>query len=364
LIADEALFDAVANNRCLPCDYLQAMVLRPGAQGASEIVGEWRHSKPDSHVFEYLRRNSYIPWGHYAANMADDTLRYRLQDLSRHDITGMRHLYYQRSFTRLAGLLELPPVSAGRALTENQLERLRLKIGRGLKKTKKIAFNHTLWGWNYGFDYAPSGYRLHASHQQIHQQFALIPTEVPLATDEGSLGAYACGDLVGNFVKNFRRETGKGFFECYQQAIMANRRMDGNDHRDRSLVVFEDDRVMVFVPKAQTSQWELQLMPKAPVGNILEADTSMRRSLDLAMFITAKVLGAMNARMITTLEYSKPFVGGDEDQRLLIAFWPKLPESPGAFSEAQLRWINGHYPEDFALACRRHLPAGDAYSAI
>jgi hypothetical protein len=51
---------------------------------------------------------------------------------------------------------------------------------------KKIAFDRTLWGWNYGFDYAPSGYRLHASHQQIHQQFALIPTEVPLATDEGS----------------------------------------------------------------------------------------------------------------------------------------------------------------------------------
>jgi hypothetical protein len=24
----------------------------------------------------------------------------------------------------------------------------------------------------------------------------------------------------------------------------------------------------------------------------------------------------------------------------------------GAFSEAQLRWINGHYPEDFASACR------------
>jgi hypothetical protein len=24
----------------------------------------------------------------------------------------------------------------------------------------------------------------------------------------------------------------------------------------------------------------------------------------------------------------------------------------GAFSEAELRFINGHYPEDFAFACR------------
>ena len=27
----------------------------------------------------------------------------------------------------------------------------------------------------------------------------------------------------------------------------------------------------------------------------------------------------------------------------------------GAFSEAQMRFINGHYPEDFALACRTQL---------
>ena len=105
VIADEGLFEAVANNRHLPHAYQQAMVLRPGAQGESEIVGEWRQSNPDSHVFEYLRRNSYIPWGHYAANMADNTVRYRLQDLTQRDMTGMRHLYYQRSYSRLAGLL-------------------------------------------------------------------------------------------------------------------------------------------------------------------------------------------------------------------------------------------------------------------
>ena len=358
VIADEALFEAVANNRHLPHAYQQAMVLRPGAQGESEIVGEWCQSNPDSHVFEYLRRNSYIPWGHYAANMADNSVRYCLQDLTQRDMTGMRHLYYQRSYSRLAGLLDVPPVAGGRTLTIDELEMLRLTILKVLKRDKTVAFDRTLWGWNYGFDYAPSGYRLHASHQQIHQQFALIPTEVPLAVGEGSLPAYACGDLVSDFVKAFRHETGRGFFECYQQAIMDNRRMDGNAHREQSLVIFEDDRVMVFVPKAQTSQWELNLMPKTPVGSIVEADTPMRRSLDRAMLAAVKVLGAMGARMITTIEYSASVVDGNADHRLLIAFLPRLPDSPGAFSEAQLRWINGHYPEDFALACRRHLPEG------
>jgi hypothetical protein len=56
--------------------------------------------------------------------------------------------------------------------------------------------------------------------------------------------------------------------------------------------------------------------------------------------------------MITNIEYSKRFDAPDKDQRLLYPFLPRLPESPGAFSEAQLRWIKGHYPEDFAAACR------------
>jgi len=42
-------------------------------------------------------------------------------------------------------------------------------------------------------------------------------------------------------------------------------------------------------------------------------------------------------------------------QRLLYAFLPKLPWSMGGFSEAQGRFICGHYPEDFAVACRRQL---------
>ena len=363
VIHDEALFEAVANNRHLPDDYQQAMVLRPGAQGGSEIMGEWYRSEPHSHVFEYLRRNSYIPWGHYAANMANDAVRYRVQDLTRQDMTGMRHLYYQRSYTRMAGLMNLEPAEQGRSLTQGELETLRNQIMDKINRGQPVDFDRTLWGWNYGFDYAPSGYRLHASHQQIHQQYAMIPSTARLAEGDGSLPAYACGDLIGDIVKTFRRETGCDFFECYQKAIIENQRMDGNATGEKSLVVFEDDQVLLFVPKAQTSQWELQLMPKTNVGNIFEADTMLRRALDRAILIAVKTLGAMGARMITSIEYNKAIVAGDADQRLLMAFMPRLPESPGAFSEAQLRFINGHYPEDFALTCRRHVPENGCEAA-
>jgi hypothetical protein len=128
--------------------------------------------------------------------------------------------------------------------------------------------------------------------------------------------------------------------------------MDGKN-KDRSLVIYEDTHVMLFVPKAQTSQWEVQLMTLCPVGNILEADLKTRRSLDHGILLAVCVLEKMGAKMITSIEYSKSFnAGNDNDQRLMYSFLPRLPESPGAFSEAQLRWINGHYPEDFAAACR------------
>ena len=132
--------------------------------------------------------------------------------------------------------------------------------------------------------------------------------------------------------------------------------MDDRGEREKSLVVYEDEQVMVFVPKAQTSQWELQLMTLTPVGNILETDSRTRATLDRAILITMKILTVLGARMVTVIEYAKRFDSKDDDQRLLYAFLPRLPESPGAFSEAQMRWINGHYPEDFAAACRRRLP--------
>jgi hypothetical protein len=85
-IKHKTLFHTLANNLFLPDDYKDVMVLRPGAQGGSEIVGEWQNEDSGSHVFEYLRRNSYIPWGHYAANMANDAVRYQIDDLNgRHD---------------------------------------------------------------------------------------------------------------------------------------------------------------------------------------------------------------------------------------------------------------------------------------
>jgi len=118
---------------------------------------------------------------------------------------------------------------------------------------------------------------------------------------------------------------------------------------------------MLFVPKAQTSQWELQLMAlndedgKA-VGNILEAGPTMRASLDKGILLAQKALVGLGARMVTSIEYPKR-IGrkGEAGQHLLYAFLPRLPKSPGAFSEAQLRFINRHYPEDFAAVCRQQL---------
>ena len=354
-IADEQLFDLVANNPFLPDDYKKVMVLRPGVQGDSEITGEWQ--SPKSHVYEYLRSNSYIAGGHYAANMADDAVRYDVGALNSEDIRGLRHLYYQRTYVRMAQALGIEPPARRRSLSPSELENLRCAIVQEINGRTVLDFTATLWGWNYGFDYAPSGYRLHASHQQIHQQYALIPESVSSAAPgvHSPVTAYACGDLVQAQVCDFRQRYDKGFFDCYLQAIAGNQRIDGDDRGPRQLVVYGDDQVMLFVPKAQTSQWELQLMAVPKVGNILETDGNMRCSLDKAMLLAMQILTRMGADMITVIEYSKRFHVDDDDQRLLYAFLPRLPESPGAFSEAQLRWINGHYPEDFAQACRSKL---------
>jgi hypothetical protein len=354
-IFNHRLYEAVANNPQLPAAYKEVMALRPGIQGDSEIVGQWR--MPGSHVFEYLRRNSYIPWGHYAANMAHDAIRYAAGDLSAEDIRGLRHLYYQRTYVRLARELKLALPAGRRRVSGEALEALRQNIGQFLAQGRPTEFTATLWGWNYGFDYAPSGYRLHASHQQIHQQFAMVPERVPLATGEAprSKPSYACGDMIHTFSESYGLRTGADFFACYEKAVTSNQRMDGRRNRPAGLQVFADKRVMLFVPKAQTSQWELQLMPLEPVGNIIEADEGMRQSLDRGLLIAMRILTAMGAAMVTVFEYSKRFHRLDSTQRLLYVFLPRLPESPGAFSEAQLRWINGHYPEDFALACRLRL---------
>lgn len=351
------LFEAVANNTFLPDIYKEVMVLRPGAQGDSEIVGDWPAER-DSHVFEYLRRNSYIPWGHYAANMANDLVRYSVSDLSDNDFEGLRHLYYQRTYIRLAEQLGIKPEAGNKCFTIPELEELRQKVIKELDEgeSKSLKFDATLWGWNYGFDFAASGYRLHASHQQIHQQFSMIPREVAgVETGNEMIPSYSCGDLVSDFVISYQKEYQSSFFVDYITAVRNNRRMDGKNELDADLVVYEDEFVMLFVPKAQTSQWELQLVTLTQAGNILEADSNVRASLNKGIITAMRILTGMGARLITVIEFPKRMGVNDIDQRLLYSFLPKIPYSMGAFSEAQQRFINGHYPEDFAVSCRLQL---------
>jgi len=359
MIRQHDLFEVVANNRHLPDAYKEAMVLRPGAQGQSEIVGEWR--TPATHVFEYLRRNSYIPWGHYAANMADDAVRYRAADLLPADMAGLRHLYCQRTYVRLAALLGVELPGRRQTLSTAALEQLRRHVLAALAArpaAPALQFDATLWGWNYGFDFAPSGYRLHASHQQIHQQYAMLPATVTAFRSDGAgdssgeMASYGCGDLIAAFIDDYRRAYGSDFFDDYVRAIRTNQRLDNDRQRDCSLIVYEDRHVMLFVPKAQTSQWELQLMTMGPVGNILEADIEVRAAIDHGLLIAIRILAGLGAAMVTTIEYPKRFTAGNNGQKLLYSLLPRLPQSPGAFSEAQLRFVMGHYPEDFASACR------------
>lgn len=364
IIHNYTLFEAVANNQHLPSGYQVAMVIRPGAQGGSEIVGEIPNSS-STHIYEYLRRNSYIGGGHYAANMAEDAIRYSIPDLTTADIQGLRHLYYQRTYIRLAEELNLDYPQQSRPLQSNELENLRSRIVERVYG-RELSNSATLWGWNFGFDYSPSKYRLHASHQQIHQQYAMVPDRVEgyrgnLHNPDFTLPAYGCGDMIADVIQRYRAVYGRDFFVDYLAAIENNKRMDGRSDLTSSLVVWQDEHVILFVPKAQTSQWELQLMTLEdstgyPPGNIIEANNNVRNSLDTGILVAQKALASIGAKMVTTIEYPKR-IGqrGEIGQPLLYAFLPRLPESPGAFSEAQLRFINGHYPEDFAAVLRQNM---------
>lgn len=365
-INNHALFEAVANNPALPDSYKEVMVLRPGAQGGSEIVGEYGGKDEQTHVYEYLRRNSYIAGGHYAANMGDDAIRYSIGALSEQDLTGLRHLYYQRSFVRLAGELGVDVDLQHKALSPTALEELRSTILAQIGKGVIPDSTATLWGWNFGFDYAASGYRLHASHQQIHQQYSMLPQKVAsfsgsLSQADGTMDSFGCGDMVAEVIQAYRAEHDSDFFADYLGCIRKNVRMDERGDLNSSLILWEDAHAILFVPKAQTSQWELQLMALAnsngeTIGNIVEADTQSRMSLNRGIFLAQKALAGLGAQMVTSIEYPKRIGDwGEPGQHLLHSFLPKLPESPGAFSEAQLRYINGHYPEDFAAVCRQQL---------
>ncbi|MBM9612670.1 hypothetical protein JWJ90_00050 [Desulfobulbus rhabdoformis] len=355
-IDDFELFETIANNPYLPNIYKEVMVLRPGVQGSSEIVGEY--TQDATQIFEYLRTNSYIPWGHYAANFAHTAIRYAIDDLSETDMHGLRHLYYQRMFVVLASKLGLVVPEQRKTLSVAALETLRIAIQQNLEqlgdKTEQLA---TLWGWNFGYDFSGSGYRLHASHQMIHQQYAMVPQWVE-ATQGDSHAAYCCGDLVADVVEQYQAAHQSDFFNDYLKAIRSNTRTDQQPGED-SLIVWQDAQVLLFVPKAQVSQWELQLMVIAdesdgPVGNVFEANSAVRHSLDCGILKAQQVLAGLGAEMVTSIEYSKR-IGVQNGQRLLYSFLPKLPWSMGAFSEAQGRYILGHYPEDFASACRAQL---------
>ncbi len=364
VIYDHALFEAVANNPYLPDGYKVAMVLRPGAQGASEIIGDWPADN-HSHVYEYLRRNSYIAGGHYAANMADDEIRYSISNLKPEDMSALRHLYYQRTYIRLAEVLGLSFNTKRKKYTNNELEKLRMMIIQQIND-KEVENFSTLWGWNFGFDYAPTNYRLHASHQQIHQQYSMVPETVDafsgdVSTPLGKISSFSSGDMVANAINDYFDHFASDLFYDYFAAIQNNIRMDDRTDLTSSLVIWQDENVMLFVPKAQTSQWELQLMTTPDdkghfPGNILETGTKCRTSIDYGILRAQQILERLGARMVTSIEYSKRISSQQKyNQPLLYSFLPKLPQSPGAFSEAQLRFINGHYPEDFAAVCRNNL---------
>ncbi len=352
-VHDHELYDILGNNSFLPDAYKEVMVLRPGIQGSSEIIGEVTE---DTHVFEYLRRNSYIPWGHFASNMANDEIRYRARDLRPSDMTGIRHLYYQRVYVRVAEQLDLPLPATGRSLTPEELEALREDIHiRINQKGTYLTFNSALWGWNFGFGFAQSGHRLHASHQMIHQQNAMVPGTVP--DREGNpYDCFSCGDLVTDFIREFKKAHNQNFFTAYIRAILTNKRTDGKSEGPSSLIVYEDDQVILFAPKAQVGEWELTLMTQKPCAHILAADTKTRTSLDRAMLKAVQVLETLGAQMVTSVEFSGRFTTPDISQHLVYSFIPRLPYAPDTFSEAQLRWISGCYPEDFAQACRRAMP--------
>ncbi len=356
-IRDHEVFEILVNNPHLPDPYKNAMVLKPGVQGKSEIIGEYLSEDKATHVFEYLRRNSYIPWGHFAANMANDAIRYRAADLSRQDITGLRHLYYQRIYVRVGRELGLPLPQERKGLPPQALEDLRTALVEAIQKNPAtpLGFNASLWGWNYGFGAAQSGHRLHASHQMIHQQNAMIPARIPDTTGQTDYPCFAVGDLVADFITAYEKAHGVNFFDAYIKAIQTNERTDQRPACSASLIVHEDENVILFAPKAQVSEWELQLMAKTPCAHILEADTTMRQSLDTAIFMAIQALEGLGATLVTSIELSGRLDRFNSGQHLVYAFIPRLPYAPGTFSEAQLRFISGCFPEDFAHACREKL---------
>ena len=177
-------------------------------------------------------------------------------------MTGIRHLYYQRIYTRTARMLKIPLPAQGRALTVEELEALRRSVIKALSEgaskngNQDLHFNAALWGWNFGFGFAQSGHRLHASHQMIHQQNAMIPAAIQ-DNSGNDYTCFSCGDLITDFINAYKNAHGKDFFNTFIKAVKNNQRTDLNPEGPASLVVWENNEVMLFAPKAQVSEWEL-----------------------------------------------------------------------------------------------------------
>jgi hypothetical protein len=77
--------------------------------------------------------------------------------------------------------------------------------------------------------------------------------------------------------------------------------------------------------------------------------------LDQAILKTVQTLEKLGAQMVTGIELSARFDASPLNQHMIYSFIPRLPYTPPTFSEAQLRWISGVYPEDLARACRKIL---------
>lgn len=339
-ITDRELFEVIINNPALPDAYKLAMALKPGIQGSNPIVGEYGPIG-STHVWEYLRSNSYIPGGHYASNMAQDSIRYSLNDLTWQDMQGLRELYYQRIYLQLAHELGVS--------CKGSIEDIRTAVLERIEQGATPTHTSTIWGWNYGFDYSSSGFRMNASHQQIHHQFALAPASVQDIHGR-TMPSYVVGDLVAEFIQEYERLYAVPFFSAYLKAIQCNKRMDGRQDRPASLILYEDEHVMAHVPKAQRSQGEVQVLAKT-AGNILELNETARESVNKAIYLVMKAFGRMGVRMNTAYEISRRF-DRKNGQLLFYCFLPRHPDSPGAFSERQERWITGHYPEDYAAYLR------------
>ncbi len=91
---------------------------------------------------------------------------------------------------------------------------------------------------------------------------------------------------------------------------------------------------------------------RSRIPHVLAADTAVRKALDLAILKAIQTLEKLGAQMVTGIELSARFDTNHLNQHLIYSFIPRLPHAPPTFSEAQLRWITGVYPEDMARACR------------